>query len=87
MLRFLSSAGVPEEKLAIVGYADRRPIVGNDTEAGRQKNRRVDVVLLRDRAAAAEGKSAPADDAPAAPVDATGPAPAHSAAPESAALR
>jgi chemotaxis protein MotB len=49
MLRFLSSAGVPEEKLAIVGYADRRPIVSNDTEAGRQKNRRVDVVLLREK--------------------------------------
>jgi chemotaxis protein MotB len=47
MLRFLSSAGVPEERLAIVGYADRRPIVSNDTEGGRKKNRRVDIVLLR----------------------------------------
>jgi len=55
MLRFLSSAGVPEERLAIVGYADRRPIVSNETEDGRKKNRRVDIVLLR----------APTDPAPA----------------------
>jgi chemotaxis protein MotB len=72
MLRFLSSGGVPEERLAIVGYADRRPIVSNATEAGRQKNRRVDVVLLRDlsnapapaRAAAPAAAPEPATPAP-----------------------
>jgi chemotaxis protein MotB len=63
MLRFLSSAGVPEEKLAIVGYADRRPIVSNDTEAGRQKNRRVDVVLLREKGVS-EGAPPKAIEAP-----------------------
>ena len=63
MLRFLSSAGVPEEKLAIVGYADRRPIVSNDTDAGRQKNRRVDVVLLREKGVS-EGAPPKALDAP-----------------------
>jgi chemotaxis protein MotB len=68
MLRFLSSAGVPEERLAIVGYADRRPIVSNATEAGRQKNRRVDVVLLKD--------ASNAPDPPAPPKPAPAPAPA-----------
>jgi chemotaxis protein MotB len=67
MLRFLSAAGVPEGRLAIVGYADRRPITGNDSEAGRQKNRRVDVVLLRDThpSDAPPGPVGPAASAPA----------------------
>jgi chemotaxis protein MotB len=68
MLRFLSSAGVPEERLAIVGYADRRPIVSNDTEGGRKKNRRVDIVLLRaptDPGATAAGAPQPEAAAPA----------------------
>jgi chemotaxis protein MotB len=71
MLRFLSAAGVPEERLAIVGYADRRPIVSNGTEAGRQKNRRVDVVLLKDASNAPDP----------APNAAPAPAPAPVAAP------
>lgn len=38
--------GVPRERLSISGYADTDPIDSNDTEAGRQKNRRVDIVIL-----------------------------------------
>jgi chemotaxis protein MotB len=85
MLRFLSSAGVPEEKLAIVGYADRRPIVSNDTEAGRQKNRRVDVVLLREKGVS-EGAPPKALEAPAPEVPPAAPA-SGAPAPKPAAAR
>ena len=33
--------GVPEARLSAVGYGEGRPIAGNDTESGRQANRRV----------------------------------------------
>lgn len=78
MLRYLSSAGVPEEKLAIVGYADRRPIVSNETDAGRQKNRRVDLVLLREKGVS-DG-APPKAPQPPAPVE--GSTPQGRAAPE-----
>lgn len=63
MLRYLSNAGVPESRLSIVGYADRRPVAGNDTDEGRQKNRRVDVVLLRDEPDTPNRPPAPSGDA------------------------
>ena len=38
--------GVPEGRMAVSGYADVAPIASNDTEEGRAKNRRVDVIIL-----------------------------------------
>jgi chemotaxis protein MotB len=50
--------GIPHERLAVVGYADTVPKASNDTDEGRAKNRRVDLVILNQRlaptAAAAE---------------------------------
>jgi chemotaxis protein MotB len=40
--------GIARERMAIVGYADTSPIADNSTEAGRMKNRRVDLVILSD---------------------------------------
>lgn len=37
---------VPQQRLAVAGYADRSPIDSNDSEEGRARNRRVDIVLL-----------------------------------------
>jgi len=37
---------VPCERMAIAGYADTVPVAANDTDAGRARNRRVDVVIL-----------------------------------------
>jgi chemotaxis protein MotB len=37
---------VPVERLAIAGYAETIPVAANDTEDGRARNRRVDVVIL-----------------------------------------
>lgn len=38
--------GVPERRMAVAGYADRSPVDSNETEKGRARNRRVDIVLL-----------------------------------------
>jgi len=37
---------LPPERLSAIGYGEYRPIADNRAEEGRQKNRRVDVVLL-----------------------------------------
>ena len=38
--------GVPPDKISAVGYAENKPVADNDTEEGRKKNRRVDIVIL-----------------------------------------
>ncbi|MGA7409912.1 MAG: flagellar motor protein MotB [Bryobacteraceae bacterium] len=45
---------VPPERLGVAGYADVAPVASNATEEGRARNRRVDVVILSERAARAE---------------------------------
>lgn len=46
--------GVPRERMAISGYADIAPVETNDTEEGRRRNRRVDIIILNQLGAAAE---------------------------------
>jgi chemotaxis protein MotB len=47
MLELLSTRfGIPTARLAIAGYAETRPLEPNDTEKGRARNRRVDIVIL-----------------------------------------
>ncbi len=43
---------LPEERFAVAGYGEYDPIDSNSTEAGRGKNRRVDLVVLTQAAAA-----------------------------------
>jgi chemotaxis protein MotB len=38
--------GIPATQLAIAGYADNKPLDSNETEQGRSRNRRVDIVIL-----------------------------------------
>lgn len=45
---------MPMDRLAVSGYADVVPIADNSTEAGRARNRRVDVVILSSAAAGLE---------------------------------
>ena len=46
--------GLPPGSLSAAGYAEYRPVAGNDTESGRARNRRVDLVVLDPRHAAVE---------------------------------
>jgi chemotaxis protein MotB len=40
---------LPRERLSIAGYADNAPVASNDSDAGRARNRRVDVVILNEQ--------------------------------------
>lgn len=55
MLELLAGRfGVARERLAIAGYADNIPVGPNDTEEGRARNRRVDLVILSEAGLASE---------------------------------
>jgi chemotaxis protein MotB len=43
----LIKGGVVADRVRTVGYADSRPIASNDTEEGRSKNRRVEIVVTQ----------------------------------------
>jgi chemotaxis protein MotB len=47
VVRFLIGRGVDRSRLSASGYADLHPIATNATDAGRQLNRRVEIVLQR----------------------------------------
>jgi chemotaxis protein MotB len=38
--------GIPPARMSVAGYADTAPVSTNDTEEGRARNRRVDIVVL-----------------------------------------
>jgi len=44
-LRALEAGGVSADRLSAVGYAETRPVASNGTDVGRQKNRRVEIVV------------------------------------------
>ena len=45
-LHYLSDKSVAEPRLAAIGYGEYKPVASNDTKAGREKNRRVEIVIL-----------------------------------------
>jgi chemotaxis protein MotB len=47
VVRFLIRVGIDRYRLGAAGYAYLYPVASNATEAGRSKNRRVEIVLLR----------------------------------------
>jgi len=50
---------IPKRRMSIGGYGDAAPIDTNETEAGRARNRRVDMVILNETGMAAEPSAAP----------------------------
>jgi outer membrane protein OmpA-like peptidoglycan-associated protein len=42
----LVGAGVPGERIMVAGYGPDRPVASNDTEEGRARNRRTEVVVV-----------------------------------------
>lgn len=59
----LVQGGVPADRIASVGYGKTQPVATNDTPAGRQQNRRVEVIVL--------GAGTVADALPGTPGDTT----------------
>ena len=47
--KYLIEQGVKESRLKILAQGSDKPIAENDTEEGREKNRRVEVLLLKDK--------------------------------------
>ncbi len=45
----MRESSVPPANFAIAGYAEYHPVADNSTESGRAENRRVDIVLIRNK--------------------------------------
>jgi outer membrane protein OmpA-like peptidoglycan-associated protein len=43
---YLSSRGVMQQRMIVVGAGETRPVASNDTEAGRAQNRRVEITIV-----------------------------------------
>jgi chemotaxis protein MotB len=52
----LQKNSISAYRLAMVGYADQRPIASNATDDGRAKNRRVELIILPSKATAASAE-------------------------------
>jgi chemotaxis protein MotB len=65
VVRVLEGEGVSPERLAVIGYGEHRPTHPNDTEEGRNANRRVVIVILSTDAAnkAVEATATPGEAA------------------------
>ncbi|MBF0593692.1 MAG: OmpA family protein [Candidatus Omnitrophica bacterium] len=46
VLHHLIEQNVSPQRLAAIGYGEYRPVTGNDTAEGRQKNRRVEIIIM-----------------------------------------
>jgi flagellar motor protein MotB len=46
VVRALQAAGVPPERMVASGRGEYSPIAANDTPEGRQKNRRIEIMLI-----------------------------------------
>ncbi len=63
---------LPRERLSIAGYADNAPVASNDSEDGRARNRRVDVVILNEQGVIGEPGKQPEAGTASAPPEGAG---------------
>lgn len=47
VVRYLIQRGVPKENIESIGMGDSNPIAGNTSKAGKAKNRRVEIVVVK----------------------------------------
>jgi outer membrane protein OmpA-like peptidoglycan-associated protein len=45
--RYLLTQGIPVAQIEWKAFGETRPVADNETEAGRQRNRRVECVVLK----------------------------------------
>jgi len=48
VVQYMIDASFPADKLAAAGYADKDPVGDNGTEAGRELNRRIEIIIVPD---------------------------------------
>jgi chemotaxis protein MotB len=60
----LAQRAVDPTQVSAAGYAEFQPVASNATDAGRQLNRRVDIILLKPHAAEPQASPDPARSAP-----------------------
>lgn len=48
VVEFMIGATFPADKLAAAGYADKDPVGDNTTDAGKEQNRRIEIILVPD---------------------------------------
>jgi chemotaxis protein MotB len=58
VVRFLQDTGVPPERLVASGRGEYDPVASNDTPEGRQKNRRIEIMLIDQNLVGEMNKSA-----------------------------
>lgn len=46
VVRYLVATGLPPDRLSAAGRADTEPVASNDSEDGRRRNRRIEIMLL-----------------------------------------
>ena len=46
---FVYNQGLSPERVCVAGYGSKRPVATNETQTGRDRNRRVEIILLKDR--------------------------------------
>jgi len=46
VVRFLQEVGIPPQRMVPSGRAEYDPVATNDTAEGRQKNRRIEIMLI-----------------------------------------
>lgn len=81
VMEYLKAHGVPEEQMTVRFYGERYPLVKNNSEANRARNRRVTIQLSREAPPETPPTAAPAAPAPAAPPAPSAKASAGPAAP------
>jgi len=47
VLKYMTSQGLPDNKLSIEGHSHYDPVASNDTEAGKAQNRRVEITIFK----------------------------------------
>jgi chemotaxis protein MotB len=57
VLHYLSDKNVAEPRLAAIGYGEYKPVASNDDKEGRQKNRRVEIVILPKETKSTDGST------------------------------
>jgi OOP family OmpA-OmpF porin len=59
---FIVKLGIDESRLEAVGYGEDRPVASNDTDEGKEQNRRVEFnILAREKKAGGMGVAKPAE--------------------------